>query len=61
MVIDDFHIVEQGWSTQEVANKNSQIERVREGLGVSEQYLYKLNFPTSQLDQSVLVRLLPVF
>ena len=43
--------VEQGWSTQEVANKNSQIERVREGLGVSEQYLYKLNFPTSQLDQ----------
>ena len=42
---------EKGWSQQQVRKRDVEIERVREGLGISAQHLYKLNFPSAELDQ----------
>ena len=42
---------EKGWSKQQIENRSSEIERVREGLGISSDHLYRLNFPTAELDQ----------
>lgn len=42
---------EKGWSKQQIEKRDSEIERVREGLGISPEYLYKLNFPAAELDQ----------
>ena len=43
--------VDKGWSDQQVDKREDEIERVREGLGISEQHLFKLNFPCAELDQ----------
>lgn len=43
--------IEKGWSKQQIENRSSEIERVREGLGISSDHLYRLNFPTAELDQ----------
>lgn len=42
---------EKGWSKQQIENRSSEIERVRDGLGISSDHLYRLNFPTAELDQ----------
>lgn len=40
-----------GWSMQQVQTRNNEIDRVRQGLGVSENHLYELNFLPAELDQ----------
>ena len=41
---------EKGWSKQQIEKRDSEIERVREGLGISHDHLYRLGFPTAELD-----------
>lgn len=43
--------VDQGWTKQQVEKRDHEIELVRDGLGISEQHLYKLDFPCAELDQ----------
>ena len=50
--------VENGWSNQVVENRSNEISRVCAGLGISENHLYKLNFPTAELDQLTLTTLI---
>ena len=40
-----------GWSQDEISRRQEEIEQVRKGLGISPDHLYKLGFPTAQLDQ----------
>jgi LmbE family N-acetylglucosaminyl deacetylase len=42
---------EGGWSRERIEQRAIEIEKVREGLGIAPQYLYRLDFPTAQLDQ----------
>jgi len=42
---------EGGWSRQRIEQRSSEIEKVRDGLGIAPQHLYRLGFPTAQLDQ----------
>ena len=42
---------EKGWSQEQVEKRNIEIERVRKGLGISADHLYKLDFPAAELDR----------
>lgn len=39
-----------GWSREQIEQRATEIERVREGLGVVPDHLYTLGFPTAELD-----------
>lgn len=43
--------VEDGWAEQKVLARDLEIERVRKGLGISSDNLYKLGYSTSKLDR----------
>ena len=43
--------VEKGWSEQQVAKREAEIEGVRESLDISSRHFYQLNFPPAELDQ----------
>lgn len=43
--------VDKGWTKQQVEKREDEIERVRKGLGINPRYLYRLNFPSAELDQ----------
>ena len=40
-----------GWSQDKISRRDREIDQVRHGLGVSPENLYRLDFPTAQLDQ----------
>lgn len=40
-----------GWSRDQIERRATEIERVREGLGIAPEHLYALGFPTAELDQ----------
>lgn len=42
---------EAGWTQDAIARRNNEIDKVSRGLGISPLNLYKLGFPTTQLDQ----------
>lgn len=42
---------DKGWSKQQVRKRDNDIERVREGLGICAEHLYRLNFDSAELDQ----------
>ncbi|MBW0180981.1 MAG: PIG-L family deacetylase [Vulcanococcus sp.] len=42
---------EKGWSNQQVEMRDGEINRVREGLGISANHLFRLDFPAAELDQ----------
>ena len=42
---------EGGWSRERIKQRAGEIEKVRDGLGIAPQHLYRLDFPTVQLDQ----------
>ena len=42
---------EGGWSRERIEQRAGEIEKVRDGLGIAPQHLYRLGFPTAQLDQ----------
>lgn len=42
---------EGGWSRERIEQRAREIEKVRDGLGIAPQHLYRLDFPTAQLDQ----------
>jgi len=42
---------EGGWRRERIEQRAREIERVRDGLGIAQQHLYRLDFPTAQLDQ----------
>ena len=42
---------EAGWQTEKVAQRAREIQRVREGLGVQSQHFFPSGFPTAELDQ----------
>ena len=42
---------EGGWSPERIEQRAGEIEKVRDGLGIAQQHLYRLDFPTAQLDQ----------
>jgi LmbE family N-acetylglucosaminyl deacetylase len=42
---------EGGWSRERIEQRAAEIEKVRDGLGIVPQHLYRLDFPTAQLDQ----------
>jgi LmbE family N-acetylglucosaminyl deacetylase len=39
------------WSCDRIEQRAKEIEEVRDGLGIATQHLYRLDFPTAQLDQ----------
>ena len=41
---------EKGCCKQQIEKRDSEIERLREGLGISHDHLYRLGFPTAELD-----------
>ena len=43
--------VDKGWTKQQVEKREDEIERVRKALGISPRHLYRLNFPSAELDQ----------
>lgn len=42
---------ESGWSREQIERRATEIERVREGLGIAPEHLYALGFPTAELDR----------
>jgi len=42
---------EAGWSQEKILSRNKEIDRVASGLGISTDNVFKLGFPTAQLDQ----------
>lgn len=42
---------EKGWSKRQVEKRDIEINTVRDGLGISSGHHYRLNFPSSELDQ----------
>jgi LmbE family N-acetylglucosaminyl deacetylase len=42
---------EAGWSIDKISKRDSEIELVRQGLGIATENLYKLGLPSAQLDQ----------
>jgi LmbE family N-acetylglucosaminyl deacetylase len=47
-----------GWSSERVSHRASEIERVRVGLGVTSDQIFELGFPTTKLDQFSLSELI---
>lgn len=41
---------EHGWSADQVRERNQEIKKVQNGLGIHEDHLFRLGFPTTQLD-----------
>ena len=48
---------EGGWSRERIEQRAREIEKVRKGLGIAAQHLYRLDFPTAQLDQQPMDKL----
>lgn len=48
---------ERGWSNQRIIERNLEIDNVRQGLGIALPHFYALNFPTAELDQISMTRL----
>jgi LmbE family N-acetylglucosaminyl deacetylase len=42
----------EGWAPELIPQRDSEIEMVREGLGILPEHLFKLGFPTTQLDST---------
>ena len=42
---------EKGWSDQRIIQRDSEIQQVRQGLKIQPHHFYALNFPTADLDQ----------
>jgi len=40
-----------GWSDEKIMSRDHEIEKIRSSLGILPEHLYKLGFPTAQLDQ----------
>ena len=49
---------DKGWNKQQVENRDNEIQRVREGLGILSEHLYRLNFDSAELDQIALSTLI---
>jgi len=48
---------ERGWSDERVTQRSREINQVRQGLGIEINHFYPLDFPTAELDQNSMTRL----
>jgi LmbE family N-acetylglucosaminyl deacetylase len=48
---------ERGWSDQRIIQRTAEIQQVRQGLKIDAHHFYSLNFPTAELDQISMTKL----